>query len=134
MDIYSFGVVLLELTTGREALDGDEHESLAGWAARHQRENDNVLELIDKDLSEDVGYLDDIVTVLNLGIECTNRNPAFRPSMKDVLHNLMECERRDLGQRNFDISTFLQTKRWSLQRSSSFADEEYGQSHLMDAV
>ncbi|XP_074561939.1 uncharacterized protein LOC141818314 [Curcuma longa] len=134
VDIYSFGVVLLELTTGKEALDGDEHESLAGWAARHQRENGNVIELIDKDLSEDVEYLDDIVTVLSLGIECTSRNPAFRPSMMVVLHNLMECDRRDLGQRKFDISMLLQAKRWSLQRSPSVADEEYGQSHLMDAI
>ncbi|XP_042408323.1 receptor-like protein kinase HSL1 [Zingiber officinale] len=134
VDIYSFGVVLLELTTGREALDGDEHENLAGWAARHQRENGSVMELIDKDLSEDVDYLDDIATVLSLGIECTSRNPVFRPSMKDVLHNLMECDRRDLGQRKFDISMLLQTKRWSLQRSSSVADEEYGHSHQMDAV
>ncbi|XP_042408324.1 receptor-like protein kinase HSL1 [Zingiber officinale] len=134
VDIYSFGVVLLELTTGREALDGDEHENLAGWVARQQRENGNVMELIDKDLNVDVDYLDDIVTVLSLGIECTSRNPASRPSMKDVLHNLMECDRRDLDQRKFDISTVLQTKRWSLQRSSSAADEEYGHSHLMDVV
>ncbi|XP_074580768.1 uncharacterized protein LOC141837225 [Curcuma longa] len=133
VDVYSFGVVLLELTTGREARDGGEYEGLAGWVARHQMENGNVMELIDEDLREDVDYLDDIVTMLSLGIICTNRNPAFRPSMKEVLQNLMDCDRRDIGQRKFDVGT-LQMKRWSLHGSSSVADEEYGHSYLMDAV
>ncbi|KAG7984193.1 hypothetical protein I3843_04G146000 [Carya illinoinensis] len=32
IDVYSFGVIILELTTGRKANDGDEHSSLAEWA------------------------------------------------------------------------------------------------------
>ncbi|KAK4485885.1 hypothetical protein RD792_008536 [Penstemon davidsonii] len=31
-DVYSFGVVLLELTTGRKAINGNDHMNLAGWA------------------------------------------------------------------------------------------------------
>ncbi|RWW75640.1 hypothetical protein BHE74_00016315 [Ensete ventricosum] len=78
VDLYSFGVVLLELTTGRKAQDGGEHEGLAGWAARRLREKKGKRNM------------DDIGTVLRLGIECTRRNAVLRPSMKEVLRKLTE--------------------------------------------
>ncbi|RZR78409.1 hypothetical protein BHM03_00003739 [Ensete ventricosum] len=78
VDVYSFGVVLLELTTGRKAQDGGEHEGLAGWAARRLREKKGKRNM------------DDIGTVLRLGIECTRRNAVLRPSMKEVLRKLTE--------------------------------------------
>ncbi|WOL09135.1 receptor-like protein kinase HSL1 [Canna indica] len=124
MDVYSFGVVLLELTTGRKAHEGGEHEGLAAWAFRHRMENGRVIELMDEELSEDAEYFDDIDAVINLGIECTRMNPAFRPSMKDVLRILMASDRKNVRRRNLELDPLLQIKRWTLQKSSSDVSEE----------
>lgn len=133
MDVYSFGVVLLELTTGKKAQDGGKHDGLAGWAARHWKGNGSLIELIDKELSEDLNYLDDIEAVMSIGIECTNKKAGFRPSMKDVLRNLMDCDRRNVP-RNFEVPPLLQMKRWSGRKSLSDASEEGGRHCPVDAV
>ncbi|RRT71052.1 hypothetical protein B296_00001370 [Ensete ventricosum] len=127
-----FGVVLLELTTGRKARDGGEHEGLAGWAARRFKEDGRLTEMVDEELSEDVNYMDDIEAVLRLGIECTRRNPVFRPSMKEVARHLMDCDRRNGGRRNIEVAPLLQMKRWSRKKSLSDASEE--QSMAMGAI
>ncbi|KAJ8480266.1 hypothetical protein OPV22_023993 [Ensete ventricosum] len=132
VDVYSFGVVLLELTTGRKARDGGEHEGLAGWAARRFKEDGRLTEMVDEELSEDVNYMDDIEAVLRLGIECTRRNPVFRPSMKEVARHLMDCDRRNGGRRNIEVAPLLQMKRWSRKKSLSDASEE--QSMAMGAI
>jgi len=42
IDVFSFGVILLELTTGKKATCGDEHSSLAHWAWRHIQAESNI--------------------------------------------------------------------------------------------
>lgn len=88
--MFSFGVVLLELSTGKEANYGDQHSSLAEWAWRHFRLGTNVEELLDKDVME-ASYLDEMCTVLKLGVMCTATIPSSRPSMKEVLQILLSC-------------------------------------------
>ncbi|XP_021807145.1 receptor-like protein kinase HSL1 [Prunus avium] len=90
IDVYSFGVILLELTTGREANDGDEHTSLAEWAWRHFQEDNPLVNALDQDIKEPC-YLDEMCSVFKLGIYCTERLPSARPSMKEVLHILLRC-------------------------------------------
>ncbi|KAG5099289.1 hypothetical protein JHK82_044341 [Glycine max] len=91
IDVFSFGVMLLELTTGKEANYGDEHLSLAEWAWRHQQLGSNIEELLDKDVME-TSYLDGMCKVFKLGIMCTATLPSSRPSMKEVLRVLLSCE------------------------------------------
>ncbi|RDY03231.1 Receptor-like protein kinase HSL1, partial [Mucuna pruriens] len=101
IDVFSFGVVLLELTTGKEANYGDQHSSLSEWAWRHILIGGNVEELLDKDVME-AGYLDEMCTVFKLGIMCTATLPASRPSMKDALHILLALgEPSAYGDKNF---------------------------------
>ncbi|CAL9059871.1 receptor-like protein kinase HSL1 [Musa acuminata AAA Group] len=125
VDVYSFGVVLLELTTGRKARDGGENEGLAGWAARRFKEDGRLTEMVDEELSEDVNYMDDIEAVLRLGIECTRRTPVFRPSMKEVVRHLMDCDRRNGCRLNIEVAPLLQMKSWSRNKSLSDASEEH---------
>jgi len=89
--VFSFGVILLELTTGKEANYGDEHSSLAEWAWRHQQLGSNIEELLDKDVME-TSYLDGMCKVFKLGIMCSATLPSSRPSMKEVLQILLSCE------------------------------------------
>ncbi|GMY36122.1 receptor-like protein kinase 5 [Fagus crenata] len=90
IDIYSFGVILLELTTGREANDGDEHASLAQWAWRHIQKGNPIVDALDEEVKEPC-YLDEMSCVFNLGIICTDTQPSKRPSMKDVVKILLKC-------------------------------------------
>uniref|UniRef100_A0A2N9HST0 Serine-threonine/tyrosine-protein kinase catalytic domain-containing protein n=1 Tax=Fagus sylvatica TaxID=28930 RepID=A0A2N9HST0_FAGSY len=64
IDIYSFGVILLELTTGREANDGDEHTSLAQWAWRHIQKGNPIVDALDEEVKEPC-YLDEMSCVFN---------------------------------------------------------------------
>ncbi|KAK3210615.1 hypothetical protein Dsin_015321 [Dipteronia sinensis] len=88
IDIYSFGVILLELTTGREANNGDEHTCLAKWAWRHIQENSPIVDVLDEEINEPC-YLDEMSRVFKLGIICTSMKPSARPSMKMVLQMLL---------------------------------------------
>ncbi|KAL5173918.1 Receptor-like protein kinase HSL1 [Glycine soja] len=87
IDVFSFGVVLLELTTGKEANYGDQHSSLSEWAWRHVLIGGNVEELLDKDVMEAI-YSDEMCTVFKLGVLCTATLPASRPSMREALQIL----------------------------------------------
>ncbi|GLT98599.1 hypothetical protein SLE2022_160980 [Rubroshorea leprosula] len=88
IDVYSFGVILLELTTGKKANHGDEHSSLAQWAQRYFQEGKPVVDALDEDIKEPC-YLDEICVVFRLGIICTSIMPSARPSMKEVLEILL---------------------------------------------
>ncbi|XP_031110662.1 LRR receptor-like serine/threonine-protein kinase GSO2 [Ipomoea triloba] len=82
-DIYSFGVLLLELTTGREAVTGNEDINLAQWAHKHQREGKSVADALDEEI-KDPRHLEAMITIFKLGLACTLSSPSSRPSMKDI--------------------------------------------------
>ncbi|KAJ0085652.1 hypothetical protein Patl1_07505 [Pistacia atlantica] len=87
-DIYSFGVILLELTTGTEANYGDEHTYLAKWAWRYLQDGNPIVDALDEEIKE-ACYLDEMSRVFKLGIRCTGTPPAARPSKKSVLEILV---------------------------------------------
>lgn len=94
IDIYSFGVVLLELVTGREPNKGDdEHTSLAEWAWRHYGEGKPIQEAIDDEIKmKDECYLGEMISVFKLGLVCTSTLPSSRPSMKEILNILQNSK------------------------------------------
>ncbi|CAL9768376.1 unnamed protein product [Musa acuminata subsp. burmannicoides] len=93
VDVYSFGVVLLELTTGREAHDGgDDQCNLAEWSRRHLQQGGEPRDAVDPELRGS-SHVDDMATVFELGVLCTETSPSQRPSMKEVSRFLMRCKR-----------------------------------------
>ncbi|CAL0322152.1 unnamed protein product [Lupinus luteus] len=90
IDVFSFGVILLELATGKEANKGDEHSSLAEWAWRQVQLGSNIEELLDKEIMEN-SYLGEMCNVFKLGLMCTSTLPDSRPSMKEALQVLLMC-------------------------------------------
>ena len=88
IDVYSFGIVLLELVTGREP--NDEDMNLAEWALRHSSEGKSINDALDDEIKEPC-YLEEMTMVFKLGLKCTSRLPANRPSMREVLQILCWC-------------------------------------------
>lgn len=90
VDVYGFGVVLLELTTGRKASDGIDG-SLVRWVWQHFQQGGEVMEIVDEALNDGI-KVEEIGMVMRLGLICTALTPTGRPSMKDVLEVLLKCE------------------------------------------
>lgn len=87
-DIYSFGVVLLELVTGKQPTDpelGD--KDMAKWVCT-TLDHDGLEPVIDPKL--DLGFKEEISKVIHIGLLCTSPLPLNRPSMRKVVIMLQE--------------------------------------------
>ncbi|CAH9103056.1 unnamed protein product [Cuscuta epithymum] len=88
IDVYSFGVILLELVTGREANDGTEELGLADWAWQHVRGGKAIQDVLDAAIKKPQ-YINEMEDVFKLGVFCTTTFPSARPTMKQVLQILL---------------------------------------------
>lgn len=87
-DIYSFGVVLLELVTGKRPTDpelGD--KDMAKWVCTTLYRC-GLESVIDPRL--DLGFKEEISKVIHIGLLCTSPLPLNRPSMRKVVIMLQE--------------------------------------------
>nr|GMC87643.1 probable LRR receptor-like serine/threonine-protein kinase At4g37250 [Ipomoea batatas] len=84
-DVYSFGIVLLELLTGKMFSDRE----LSQWTATGSvaENQDRVLRMADVSIRADVESRQQYTLALfKLGFDCASLDPKKRPSMKDALH------------------------------------------------
>uniref|UniRef100_A0A453SC05 Protein kinase domain-containing protein n=1 Tax=Aegilops tauschii subsp. strangulata TaxID=200361 RepID=A0A453SC05_AEGTS len=81
-DVFAFGVVLLELLTGRRAIDGKNH-SLIAWVRSFLSSKDEVLKMVDPALGGryDVEQLRRVMHAAQL---CIHTSPAQRPRMSQL--------------------------------------------------
>ncbi|KAH6773429.1 kinase with adenine nucleotide alpha hydrolases-like domain-containing protein [Perilla frutescens var. frutescens] len=97
-DVYSFGVVLVELVTGRKAVDLNRpkgQQCLTEWA-RPLLEAYAIDELVDPRLGN--SYLEnEVYCMLHAASLCIRRDPQARPRMSQVLR-ILEGDGMDSGQ------------------------------------
>lgn len=99
-DVYSYGVVLLELITGRRSLDRSRpprEQALTDWALPALPHKKRVMGIVDPRLMMGGGGEGDdggapparaVQKAAMLAYHCLNRNPKARPLMRDVVASL----------------------------------------------
>lgn len=91
IDVYAFGVILMELITGRKALDEtmpDERSHLVTWFRRILINKDNLQKSIDPVLDPNDETYESICRVAELAGHCTAREPHQRPDMGHAVNVL----------------------------------------------
>lgn len=95
-DIYSYGVVLLELLTGRTPVQPlDQGGDLVTWVRNYIREHSLKPEMLDSRVNvKDENTVNHMITVMKIALLCTNMSPFERPSMREVVLMLIESNER----------------------------------------
>ncbi|KAL8133909.1 receptor-like cytosolic serine/threonine-protein kinase RBK1 [Apium graveolens] len=97
-DVFAFGVILLELITGRRAVDS-RRQSLVKWAKPFM-ENNNVKELADPRLGDKYDSTE-MRRAISAASMCVDHLPDMRPNMSSVLKLLRgESDEEDIEQQN----------------------------------
>lgn len=91
-DTYGFGVVLLEVVTGRRANDRGrpaEERNLVDWMKPRlsKSKGRNVSKIIDPRMEGRYG-LKSAAQIAQLALNCLDMNPKSRPSMQQVVETL----------------------------------------------
>ncbi|KAH9610839.1 hypothetical protein KSS87_005286 [Heliosperma pusillum] len=93
-DIYSFGVVLLEILTGRRSMDKKRpsvEQNLVTWARPYITDKRKLFQIVDPRL--ELNYsIKAVQKVSQLAYNCLTREPKSRPSMDEVVKILTSIQ------------------------------------------
>lgn len=133
IDVFSFGVILMELITGRKALDENQPEDsthLVAWFRRMQLNKDTLRQSIDPTIELTEETLASMSTVSELAGHCCAREPHQRPDMShavNVLSSLAELwkpgepDPDDMYGIDYDMTLPQAVKKWqALEGTSGF--------------
>ncbi|CAN6451861.1 unnamed protein product [Victoria cruziana] len=89
-DVYSYGVILLELITGRspEVLMSSLDMDLVRWVQSCIDEKKPFSDVLDTVLLHELEMEEEMIGVLKIALACVQSNPERRPSMRNVCYLL----------------------------------------------
>ena len=125
--MYSYGVVLLEVLTGKEPTDNriPEGAHIVTWVSKELRERRREFTtILDQQLLLRSGtQLQEMLQVLGVALLCVNPSPEERPTMKDVTAMLKEIrhENEELDKSHCHNKAALASNSKAAVHSSSFS-------------
>lgn len=91
-DVYSLGVIILELLTGKSPGEAMNGVDLPQWVASIVKE-EWTNEVFDLELMRDASTTgDELLNTLKLALHCVDPSPAARPEVQQVLQQLEEIK------------------------------------------
>ncbi|XP_021905673.1 leucine-rich repeat receptor-like protein kinase TDR [Carica papaya] len=94
-DIYSFGVVLMEIISGKRSVDAEfgDGNSIVDWVRSKIKTKNGIIDILDKNAGASCSSVrEEMMQMLRIALLCTSRNPADRPSMRDVVLMMQEAK------------------------------------------
>lgn len=95
-DVYSYGVVLLELLARKKALDPSfiQEMDIVSWVRSVWSNTGEIEKIVDSSLMEEFLHSDimeQVIDVFVVALRCTEKEPSKRPTMRDVVRQLLDA-------------------------------------------
>lgn len=84
----------MELLSGKRSVDPEfgDGNSITDWVQSKIKTKDGMVDILDKNAEASCGSVkEEMMQLLRIALLCTSRNPADRPSMREVVLMLQEA-------------------------------------------
>ncbi|MCD9643244.1 hypothetical protein HAX54_030542 [Datura stramonium] len=138
IDVFAFGVMLMEMLTGRKALDEnlpEDKSHLVAWFRKMVVNKEKILDVLDPTLDPDEETYQSICKVAELAGHCTAREPSQRPDMGHAVNVLAPLVEQwtptattgdDSFNIDFNMSLPQALQRWKANDDSMLSEDTYG--------